>query len=1052
MIPARTLLSALALLAGLQPLSCPAQRGDAPDAPLLSPEMEQRLFHLPPGFEIQLVASEPEIPKPLNMNFDARGRLWVTGTEMYPWPAQEDARGDMIPSFDRNFEANRLAFRGTGPAPEPPRQARDSLRVLSEIDPVTGRAKRVSVFAGGLNIPMGIAPLPRRPGEAGDTVMVYSIPSIWRLRDVDGDGRADEREAVYSEFGFKDSHGMVNNWVPWIDGWIYGAHGYSNHSEVRDGSGRVTVLDSGNTYRFRPDGSRFEQWTHGQTNPFGLSFDPLGNIYTADSHSKPVYLLVPGGYYEGISKHDDGLGFAPAITHDNHGSSAIAGITYYAAAQFPEEFRGNLFNGNPVTRRINRDRLNWVGSTPRAERMPDFLTCDDPNFRPVQVKLGPDGALWIADFYNPIIAHYEVPLDHPSRDHVRGRIWRIVWHGEDNAIAPPIIPDLSALSAAELVSRLQDDNLEVRRLVSTELLERVPEVEARRALAETPFSAGASALFDAVVRERLDLWPAGGLSALLKVGSSDEIPTAVAALKTMWLRSDYTPADREALTQLVDKGGLGMVWRAMAELFARRPAAWQVPLLLKMRMAAPAEDEELVYSLRLALKVQVAHATSDQLSTWSAVDPCAPGLLADAALAVDKVEAAEYLLGYLERTQFAAPRLGEIARHALPLLPGDRLESLHRMVSAVKKASGEQRLALAEGLAEAARGREQPWPQDVQEWMGQTLLEQTESTDVTSAVRAIEATRELNIPEAEAKLIAILEDRDRTQKVREAALKQIGTSQVGRDVLVRVLQDTQERKGVRLRSAERLGQIWSENDNDAIRRPIEESFAATLVGAESDLAVTAAIRLAASDRGAQLLMTAVEQKQVPPDLLQHRYVANALAARSEAVRKQVAALTANLISEDQRLNELVAKRARHFAVAKLDPQNGRRVFQQNCTSCHRMEGEGGNIGPNLDGIGSRDPRRLIEDILDPSRNVDPTFRLTVLTLKDGGSRSGMNLREEDGAVILTDPATAVELRTPKAEVESLVQYPTSIMPPSFESILSEQDFFDLLSYLRGTAE
>src|SRR4030095_15122814 len=125
-----------------------------------------------------------------------------------------------------------------------------------------------------------------------------------------------------------------------------GTHGFRNHSEVKDRQGHVTVFDSGNTYRFRPDGSQIEYWSPGQKNPFGLSFDPAGNLYSADCHSKPVYLLLRGGYYEGLGKQHDGLGFAPAITNDDHGSSGISGIVYYAATEFPEEYRNNLFVGN----------------------------------------------------------------------------------------------------------------------------------------------------------------------------------------------------------------------------------------------------------------------------------------------------------------------------------------------------------------------------------------------------------------------------------------------------------------------------------------------------------------------------------------------------------------------------------------------------------------------------------------------------------------------------------------------------------------------------------
>ncbi len=446
-------------------------RGDNPDSPSSTPQQELAQFHVPPGFEVQLVAAEPEIQKPINITFDAAGRLWVTGSEHYPWPASVDAQGKPIPGFEKAYADIASAFHVGDKAPPISNVARDTVRVLSDFGP-DGRARKIEIFADGLNVPSGIQPLPRKPGAKGDTAIVYSIPNIWRLEDTDGDGKADKREILYSMFGFLDTHGGSSSYLYWIDGWIYGTHGFRNHSEVRDRNGKTVILESGNTYRFRPDGSAFEIFTHGQTNPFGLTVDPLGNFYSADSHSKPVYMLIHGGFYEGIGKQHDGLGFAPRITDDDHGSSAIGGIAYYADDKYPEEFRGNLFNGNPVTRKVNRDKLEWHGSTPKAIRQPDFITSDDPWFRPVNLKLGPDGALYIADFYNPIIGHYEFPLADPRRDHTHGRIWRIVWRGEKKDAPVSTPSDLTKLGSKELLEKLADSNLEVRREATNELVAR----------------------------------------------------------------------------------------------------------------------------------------------------------------------------------------------------------------------------------------------------------------------------------------------------------------------------------------------------------------------------------------------------------------------------------------------------------------------------------------------------------------------------------------------------------------------------------------------------
>ena len=175
-------------------------------------------------------------------------------------------------------------------------------------------------------------------------------------------------------------------------------------------------MNSGNTFRWRLDGSHLEYFTHGQVNPFGLTFDPLGNLYSADCHSMPVYMLLRGAYYPSFGKAHDGLGFGPTMISHSHGSTGIGGIAYSAAEQFPSEYRDTVLIGNPVTGRVNHDRLETHGSTRIAIEQPDFVTCDDPWFRPVNLQVGPDGALYIADFYNRIIGHYEVPLDHPGRD------------------------------------------------------------------------------------------------------------------------------------------------------------------------------------------------------------------------------------------------------------------------------------------------------------------------------------------------------------------------------------------------------------------------------------------------------------------------------------------------------------------------------------------------------------------------------------------------------------------------------------------------------------
>src|SRR5204862_7820651 len=202
--------------------------------------------------------------------------------------------------------------------------------------------------------------------------------NIWLFRDTNHDDKADSREALFGPLGWeRDTHGMNSSFRRGFDGWLYATHGFNNNTTMRGKDGSEIKMNSGNTYRVRLDGSRVEQHTFGQVNPFGLCFDPLGNLYSADCHSAPIYQLLRGGYYPSFGKPHDGLGYAPEMMRHQHGSTGLAGLTYYAADHFPKEYHGTMFIGNVVTSRINHDKVEWKGSSPRAIEQPDFLKSDD---------------------------------------------------------------------------------------------------------------------------------------------------------------------------------------------------------------------------------------------------------------------------------------------------------------------------------------------------------------------------------------------------------------------------------------------------------------------------------------------------------------------------------------------------------------------------------------------------------------------------------------------------------------------------------------------------
>jgi putative heme-binding domain-containing protein len=412
-----------------EPTTLPGEYG-APvrSTPPRTAEEELAGLHVPPGFVVELVASEPQIAKPMNLTFDPRGRLWVTQTVEYPYPAKEG------------------------------QPSRDAVVILEDRDG-DGLRETVTRFAEGLNIPIGILPF-------GDGCICFSIPDLLWLRDTDGDGRCDRRDKILGPFDTsRDTHGMVNSLRLGPDGWIYANHGFNNQSKVQGLDGHSIQMNSGNVFRFRPDGSRVELFTQGQVNPFGMAVDEFGFLFTADCHSKPITQLIRGGCYPSFGRPDDGLGFVPSTMEHLHGSTAIAGLAIGSEGGWPEAYRDQFFSGNVMTSRINRNRIVRQGATVRAEELPDLLTSDDPWFRPVDLRFGPDGALYIADFYNRIIGHYEVPLDHPDRDRERGRIFRV--RMTDQAARKSL--RIADASMEEKVKLLSDSSANVRRMARESL-------------------------------------------------------------------------------------------------------------------------------------------------------------------------------------------------------------------------------------------------------------------------------------------------------------------------------------------------------------------------------------------------------------------------------------------------------------------------------------------------------------------------------------------------------------------------------------------------------
>jgi putative heme-binding domain-containing protein len=1119
-----------------------------PTEPLTAAEQLPR-FHVPEGFEIQLFASEPDIAKPMNMAFDEQGRMWLTSSLEYPYPV------------------------------EPGQPARDTVKILSDTNG-DGKADDIRTFADNLDIPIGV--LPYRGGA-----IAWSIPNIWSLADTDGDGICDQRTVLYGPLGWrKDTHGMNNSFRRGFDGWMYLTHGFNNETTVRASDGSTLEMQSGHTYRVRPDGSHVDGHTYGQVNPFGLCFDSWGNLYSADCHSKPIYQLIRKGYYPSFGKPHDGLGFAPDMIDHSHNSTGIGGVVICEDERWPEEFRMNSFVGNVVTSRVNRDRLEFHGSSPKAIEMPDLVTCDDPWFRPVDLQMGPDGALYIADFYNRIIGHYEVPLDHPGRDRERGRIWRVVPTGNKTTLREC---DLSKTDAAGLIAATASSNLTLRMNAMNQIVDHIG-ADAIPALKEAIGSRSSDP--NQVVHALWALYQLRALDesiTLSALGHGDALVRAhtLRALSEMGPLGDSLNAAR--LTALSDPSPF--VRRAAADSLGWNPFPPSAPALVNLIESTPDEDTHLRHTARIALRENLTDEGFAALA-GKPLSASQSGIVAEIASHLKSPAAAAFLLTHIESHENDPDQLRNQLSTIAPNLPDDALARAAQLIQTKFPDSPEIRinllLALISGRPTDKAALKSVGRQLVLDWLASPTEAAWQAVPVPgkpesrspwfSQIRASadgnsDARFLCSLPEGGERLTGILRSRafavperlvlflaghdgfpnnppggnnlirlvetaggeilassppprnDIAQRIEWDLAPHSGKTarleivdgdtgeayawlaagrfdpdltsipapgslaegagleavarlardldvQEGAPLLLKSLTDAKTPASARAEVArtlaafrgspvlEALAPLLARPDIGAASDKIIALFqadapvSADFIFAETSTPIQQALaeQLASTPPGAEALVAAMESGKASPQLLRHSPVSTKLDASPEAALKErVAKLAATLPPAGEGIDQLIAERLAAYRLApSADIAVGRALFAAQCALCHQIGGEGKIVGPQLDGVGNRGPDRLLEDILDPNRHVDPAFYVNVLTLTNGSVLSGL-VREAAGSVSLVDVAgneTPLRPDTIAKRQESRL----SLMPPTFGQSLTPDQTTQLLAYLTSLSK
>jgi putative membrane-bound dehydrogenase-like protein len=971
------------------------ERGGVPEkiqpaAKPLPPSESARRFTVMDGLEMELLLAEPDIAQPLQISFDERGRLWVTEYRQYPAPA-----GLKLVSHDQFW---RAVYDKVPPPPPNHFRGADRISIHEDTDG-DGLPDRHKVFVDGLNIATSSA-----KGLGG--VWVLNPPYLLFYADRNGDDIPDGDPEVHLEgFGLEDTHSVANSlrWGP--DGWLYAAQGSTVSGRVRRPGTTNEVYTLGqNIWRYHPGNRRYEVFSEGGGNAFGVEIDDRGRIFSGHNGGNTRgFHYVQGGYLQkGFEKHGQlsnpyAFGYFPQMAH-NDAERFTHTFVLYGGGAFSGSFDGRLFGIEPLQGRVILADVQPEGSTFRTRDAGFAVTSADPWFKPVDIKHGPDGALYIADWYDFQVNHWRNYQG--NMDAGNGRIYRLKARGSK----PVRAEDLGRVPSTRLVELLTTPNRWIRQTALRLLGDRRDRsvLEPLRSLLAA--SAGQSALEA--------LW---GLHA---VGGLDE-PAALAALK------HGSPAVREWTVRLLgDEGRLTpAIAAACGDLASTEP-----DLEVRQQLAATARrlpsTEALPIVKRLAVRDEDSRDPRQPLMLWWAVEAKAStdrtavlGLFSEPAF-WERPIVREQLLERLMRRYAQAGGREDFLACAELLRRSPSAASTERLLAGFEKAFEGRSLAglPAELVASLAKSG------------GGSLALQLRAGRPGAVEAALERLADEKMdPSQRTQVIQLLGELKETRAV---------------PALLGVLKSVRE--------PVRVAALGALRGFDAPR--IGEEAVSVLVGSTNQNPTrTAALSMLASRAGWSMqLARAVEGGRLKVEVVDLDTARQMKRHRNAELAELVSRLwpqTGRPTSAE--MEGRIAKLSAILRAGAGDPYNGKKLYTAQCATCHRLFAVGGAIGPDLTPYRRDDLETLLLNLVNPSAEIREGYENYLVETKDERSLSGFIVRQDDGVVVVRG-LDGQDVVLNRKEIAELRPAGLSLMPEGLLEGLDDQQIRDFFAYLRSS--